>query len=269
MTMPQPFTLSFLLIILVKCRGTLIDVHLPLKLVQNSTTDLCPYHQALEANLRLRQLSIKEEIDFFTLHTPHITLYQADFDIVNKTDEFINATAEAIESIKNAQPWCHISWPNASASIVSHDYAMYPISNNDCLQSLSNHIVKALKGYIHRPPIIPDWVYSLPRKQRQRALALIQTYGSPNVMERFQPHVTVGYDAVYPSVRRKRVLDSLTTPNMCQANLAFVSIANVGVGGSVLQDGVISNLPLDSNRIVSLSLFSHKGIQKILPGSLS
>ena len=249
----QPFTLSCLLIILVKCHGTLIDVHLPLKLVQNGTTALCPYHQALEANLRLRQLSIKEEIDFFSLHTPHITLYQADFDIINKTDEFINATAAAIARINNTP--CHISWPtSASASIVSHDYAMYPISNNDCLQTLSNRIVEALKGYIHQPPVIPDWVYSLPPRQRRRALALIQTYGSPNVMERFQPHVTVGYDCVYPSVRRKRVLDSLETPNMCQANLTVVSIAHVSVGGSVLQHGVISNLPLFSNPISGIVL---------------
>ena len=103
----QPFTLLCLFIILTNCCGTLIDVHLPLKLVQNGTTAPCPYHQALEANLRLRQLSIKEEIDFFTLHTPHVTLYQADFDIEsNNTDEFVNATATAI----GVSTPCHISF---------------------------------------------------------------------------------------------------------------------------------------------------------------
>lgn len=237
----QAFTLFFILILLSRCHGLLLDVHLSLRTVQNDTIDMCPYSMALESNLALRQLSVKEEIDFFMLHTPHITLYQADFDIGNNTQAFVNATASAMSN--QTRP-CHITWPPSNNTIVSHDYAMYPISNTPCLQRLSKLIVEALKGHIHQPPPVPEWVYSLPPEQQRRALALIQKYGSPNVFERFQPHVTVGYDTVYPPVRRKQALDLLTTPQNCQASLAVVWIARVGVGGSVLQNGVIGKIPL-------------------------
>lgn len=121
---------------------------------------------------------------------------------------------------------------------------MYPIANNPCLQQLSNRIVRALKSFVHRPPQIPKWVNSLPPKERQRAFDLIHKFGSPNVFERFAPHVTVGFDQVYPPVRRKHALETLQTPTNCIAQLTLVSIARVGVGGSVLQDGVIGKIPL-------------------------
>jgi 2'-5' RNA ligase len=193
---------------------------------------------ALQSNLALRELSQKEEIDFFTKHTPHITLYQADLDF-NNTDVVSNATVAAIG---NLTPPCLISWP--SHAVVSGDYAMYIIPYESCLQSLSNKLVMALKGYVHRPPRVPDWVYSLPRKERRRALELIDRYGSPNVMDRFQPHVTVGFDKVYPPYRRGEALKELITPPSCQARLAMVTIARVGEGGSVSQNGVLARIPL-------------------------
>ena len=237
------FSLLFIFILHSRCHGILLDVHLSLRTIQNATTDLCPYHMALNSNLALRHLSVKEEIDFFNVHTPHITLYQADFDIDNKTKEFINAAVAAIGN--QAQP-CHIAWPSSNTSIVSNDYAMHPIKNAPCLQQLSNRMVETLQVYIHRPPPIPEWIYSLPLEERRRALQLVKKYGSPNVFARFQPHVTVGYDTVYPTVRRKAALETLVTPNDCKANVAAVSIALVGVGGSVLQNGVIGQIQLSN-----------------------
>jgi 2'-5' RNA ligase len=121
---------------------------------------------------------------------------------------------------------------------------MYIIPYESCLQSLSDKVVMALKKYVHRPPPVPDWVYSLPRKERRRALELIERYGSPNVLDQFQPHVTVGFDKVYPPFRRREALQELLTPPNCQARLAVVTIARVGVGGSVLQNGMLAQIPL-------------------------
>lgn len=217
----------------------LLDIHLSLRTTLNRT-DLCPYRIALESNLALRQLQ-GEQIDFFAKHTPHITLYQANLDI-NSTEELLNATAIAIG---NATTPCLVKWPSANRAILSGPYAMYFIPNNACLQNLSNSIVKGLRQYMHRPPTIPAWVYNLPRGQRRRALDLIESYGSPNVLERFVPHVTVGYDTTPLPFRRRHALKELgPTPNPCTARLAAVTIALVGVGGSVLQNGVLGQVSL-------------------------
>lgn len=232
------FMLLLIFSALTKGQALLLDVHLSLRTTQDGT-DLCPYRMALESNLALRQLSQREEIDFFTKHTAHITLYQADLDF-NNTDVLLNATAEAIG---NLTPPCLITWP--SHAVVLGDFAMYFIPNESCLQRLSNVVVLALNEYVHRPPPVPDWVYALPRKARQRALELIERYGSPNVLDRFQPHVTVGFDKFYPPYRRREALNALITPPDCQARLAVVTIARVGVGGSVLQNGILGRIPLN------------------------
>jgi hypothetical protein len=101
-----------------------------------------------------------------------------------------------------------------------------------------------LKKYVHRPPPVPDWVYSLPLKERRRALELIERFGSPNVLDRFQPHVTVGFDKVYPPYRRQEALKELITQPNCQARLTVVTIARVGVEGSVSQHGILAQIPL-------------------------
>ena len=224
-------------LLLTRCQALLVDVHLSLRTTQNRT-DLCPFRMALESNLALSQHFPTEKIDFFSKHVPHITLYQVDLDF-NSTDELLKAAAAAVG---NLTPPCQVAWP--LHAIIPSAYAMYPIQNALCLQTLSNKMVVALKKFMHRPPLIPDWVRALPWLERAEALELIELYGSPNVMERFRPHVTVGFDKVASPKKRREVLQTIITPPNCQGRLAAISIARVGVGGSVLQDGILGQIPL-------------------------
>jgi len=245
--------------------AVLLDIHLPLKSRTNEWQQECPYSQALESNRILRHyFKDTERVDFFTpLHIPHVTLYQVEFDLEKENN---NSTATSDNNGTDIDPTklesflnklYNMSWAGAlpqcevvldPPAIVFGAYTQWPVQASDCLQILSDSVVDELYTFIKRPPIIPDWVRTLPEPQRSRKLDMIQRYGSPNVYSEFQPHVTVGYDATTPTnnnTRRVRVraMNRIANvmPQPCGGMIRAGAVAVVGVGGTVLADGRVGN----------------------------
>ena len=71
---------------------------------------------------------------------------------------------------------------------------MLNVQNNPCLKALSSAVLDPVESFIKRPVIVPSWVASLKEPERSAAIYRCRKYGSPNVLEGFKPHLTVGYD---------------------------------------------------------------------------
>ncbi len=78
--------------------------------------------------------------------------------------------------------------------VINGDYTMLRLRRSDCLRSISDALLTALKSHVRRPVIVPSWVASMPEPYRSAGIYRCREYGSPNVLDGFVPHVTVGYD---------------------------------------------------------------------------
>eukprot|EP00956_Cyclotella_meneghiniana_P004592 scaffold5650_cov66-Cyclotella_meneghiniana.AAC.1 len=220
-----------------------------------------------------------EGVDLFTKDIPHVTLYLADFDLETassasgnnataspalnqtKVDSFLS-TIESLNMTHLNASSCPLSFTTSTASSSSSSsadgnsffainsdkyytingaYTMIPIVNTPCLQSLSNNLLEPLRPYLKQPPVIPSWIDSLPdEKERQEKLSNIEQYGSPNVLEDYEPHVTVGYnnqitDATTASISRTVAMNDeeiIASPcpsaDQCRdSNGCFVFLCNI------------------------------------------
>jgi 2'-5' RNA ligase len=191
------------------------------------------YHHSLKANESLRRSFNKtEQINFETTSIPHITLYLTEFQ-EDVQDEII----QILENRIHKSP-IRIS---SKELIINGAYAMYGIENTVALKSLSDNIVLALYKYRELDQVVPDWVYNLPEPTRSKKIRYVREYGSPNVFDEFDPHVTVGFDEIAPSDERRNVLEQ-------NWGCLDVLTLNIGVGivgsyGTVVQE--LAKIPLD------------------------
>jgi hypothetical protein len=212
------------------CLSVRLDVHVPLPRG-------CVEHHALLANRLLREASnATEVVNLFHDHAAHVTLYLADFDL--ETDEVYDSEATsgmatggngryggaedsslnrtkvdsflgAISSIDLggivASAGCSLSLSTESSDgtyyAINGDYTMLRIEHTACLQDLSDALLHSLKSYLRRPVIVPSWVADLPEPGRSAGIYRSREYGSPNVLEGFEPHVTVGFDPMTNTTR--------------------------------------------------------------------
>lgn len=224
-------TLSLALLFPLLCQSIYLDIHVPLP-------QGCLKYHALLANRLLREASRptappptsqskndgenkvpqpSERVDLFSHHTPHVTLYLADFDLEVDTDvqkEDSAGIAKALNKTKVGaflgtisslnfteimDGWnCPLSFAKDQSTSAYYNingaYAMLPIEDTPCLQTLSTKLLHSLQSYVRHPIVVPSWVASLPEPDRSSAIYRSRTYGSPNVLEGFDPHVTVGFD---------------------------------------------------------------------------
>lgn len=75
---------------------------------------------------------------------------------------------------------------------------MWDVVVSPCLQQWSDLLVKRISQYIVPNQPIPDWVLGLPEPLRSEKISMIKKYGSPNVFDQFQPHVTLAWDDKEP-----------------------------------------------------------------------
>ena len=165
-------------------------------------------------------------MDLFTKDIPHVTLYLADFDLEanslnasapvtlnqTKVDAFVKTIGSLNFTSINASS-CPLSFKaettvatptdsffsinNDKYFIISGAYTMIPVEKNSCLQHLSDSLLAPLKKFLKMPADIPSWVNELPEEEKNNRVSKIEKFGSPNVLEFFEPHVTVGYDEHY------------------------------------------------------------------------
>jgi hypothetical protein len=108
-----------------------------------------------------------------------------------------------------------------------------------CLQNLSDMIVLATYKYATPNQAIPPWVNALPKSERERKIAMIQKYGSPNVFSEFQPHLTVAYDTVD---NISQIYGSLK--NTASYEATGVAVSTTGPFGTVLKSGNMENITI-------------------------
>lgn len=128
----------------------------------------------------------------------------------------------------------------------SGNYTLWNAANNSGLQALSDLVVTSLFRLATPNQSVPSWVYSLPEPERDRKIAMVKKYGSPNVFSEFNPHVTVAY---HPEDNMTQIVRAKFTPSPNAHWVAeTVAISHVGPFGTVLRNGQIAkvNLPRGS-----------------------
>ena len=267
------------------CQSIYLDIHVPLP--QRG----CLEYQALLANRLLRSSStrpvssptqtdsdgassstLSEQVDLFNKHTPHITLYLANFDLeVNNnnnalqqesdgTDDHIklqlnktkvNEFKETISSLNFTDILiglqnCHLSFKSTANDDIFYNingsYTMLPIELTPCLQTLSTVLLHALQSHLHHPIQVPSWVANMDEPERSKAIYRTRQYGSPNVLYAYVPHVTVGYDPSISSLTSQWRVDKMNEWNSlykqeretCIDDVQGIALGMTSVGGTVL-----------------------------------
>lgn len=100
--------------------------------------------------------------------------------------------------MKNTVKDCNVTL--VPEAVLSGSYAFWDVGKSGCLQRLGDTLVNSTSGMIdkHARERIPSWVLDLPDHIRQRKIDMIRKYGSPNVFDEFDPHVTVAHDNITP-----------------------------------------------------------------------
>ena len=264
-------TLSLSLFLLFQTIKTSISIQLDVHLPLSTNSSSCIYQIALEANKNLNQWSssqhTNEQIhfrensgkDLLTNITqiPHTTLFLTDYSVENisskaserqgsngvnntKLNDLIKATSDAICHTFADFSSRHYYNAMIKESVVSGSYAMYRIQVDDQLQKLSNDIVQFTQPFVKRNQSIPQWVNDMGDDQiRKKKIDYVKRYGSPNVFDEFDPHVTVGYDDYNgiksddKNLQRGRILNHLPWKN-CGGWIDEVRIGLVGKYGTVI-----------------------------------
>ena len=279
--------IASLLLLFPLCQSIYLDIHVPLP--QRG----CLEYQALFANRLLSSSSTRpvssptqtdsdgadassEQVDLFNKHTPHITLYLANFDLeVNNnnnnalqqqgadgTDDHhiklqlnetkVNEFKQTISSINFTDILiglqnCHLSFKSTANDDIFYNingsYTMLPIELTPCLQTLSNSLLHALQSHLHHPIQVPSWVANMDEPQRSKAIYRTRQYGSPNVLQAYVPHVTVGYDpSISNSLTSQWRVDKMNEWNNlykqerehCIDEVQGIALGMTSVGGTVL-----------------------------------
>jgi hypothetical protein len=260
----------------------LLDIHIPLHGQHGHDHDTphsassCMHDVAMDMNQELRNLLAPrntninvninpEKVDFTTKHTPHVTLYLADF--MEDTDSMEELVTVLKETVPVLLVPCNMTLDQPLPYSAKSGYAMIGVELSTCLQLLSDTLVHRTHHLITQPAPIPDWVYALKEPLRSRKIHLIQQYGSPNVFSEFQPHVTVayfefGYDNHYDVtdtnsssmiVEQKwqemseefNSSNSTTANHHCHGISKSIALGRSSVGGSVLK-GPLIEIPFTS-----------------------
>jgi hypothetical protein len=209
-----------------------VDIHIP---VSGAS-----YDAAVAANQFLNQKLGNSEIDFKTLHTPHVTLYLTAWTCpVQDTQPLPSCVAQIEDAVASAMYDLYIPGKfgpceiSVSAPYATGTYAMMNVSDTSgCLQRYSDLIVNATYTLSEPNQTAPSWVNSLPEPERSEKIHDVKEYGSPNVFNQFQPHVSVAWSSSAAAVSAA-VAALKTKPTTFRGDI--VALGSVGNHGTVLQ----------------------------------
>jgi hypothetical protein len=154
---------------------------------------------------------------------PHITLYLSDFQknaLSKITDTLTHLISKRVLCCQEPRRGIMSSSTNSTTTsrsrsvdidhvMIQGPYSMYHISKTYFLQHLSDTIVMNSNPFIIPNQTVPDWVHNLPEPERSKKMDYVRRYGSPNVLDEFDPHMTVGYDEYTPSDKRQEILEDV------------------------------------------------------------
>lgn len=185
-----------------------------------------------------RRLDASIDIDLTTVNQPHVTLYLTEFRNESYAD-IMRSMAKLISSMQG----CLLKMNDTVD--MSGSYALWDVLPNTCLSLLSNQTVLALAQYIVPNQPVPEWVYDLPEPERSRKIELVKDYGSPNVFDQFQPHVTLAFDSngSVPGSLFLGVMTSIPLPAVAPQT-PVLALGAVGAHGTVIRGKDYAAWPL-------------------------
>eukprot|EP01104_Vermistella_antarctica_P013471 TRINITY_DN4073_c0_g1_i1.p1 TRINITY_DN4073_c0_g1~~TRINITY_DN4073_c0_g1_i1.p1 ORF type:complete len:268 (+),score=49.85 TRINITY_DN4073_c0_g1_i1:125-928(+) len=179
-----------------------VDIHLLLDQEGNDT--------AISINAFFRDHDPTESINLNVTAAPHITLYLTMFETV-----YYAKVMSTLALIAPSFQPCPVVLTDVFAQ---GTYAMWNVTNSECLQNNSNTVVMALNDFITPNQSIPSWVNSLPEPERTEKIDMIEQFGSPNVFSQFQPHVSVAGDD-NPAGKLTKIVAELYSSNIVNTHL--------------------------------------------------
>ena len=119
-------------------------------------------------------------ISFYEQGMPvHATLYLTDF--TQGSEESIKRTVKSITEQHE-----EFAITAQGFTVTQSNWAFINLQYSPKLQRLSDEVTLALEPLRDTNAVIPSWVKSYPNK-----LTAFERYGSPNVFQNFQPHLTL------------------------------------------------------------------------------
>eukprot|EP00761_Pharyngomonas_kirbyi_P006634 gb/GECH01006642.1/.p1 GENE.gb/GECH01006642.1/~~gb/GECH01006642.1/.p1 ORF type:complete len:281 (+),score=59.19 gb/GECH01006642.1/:1-843(+) len=201
--------------------------------------------KAIQFNRKVKQIDKNEQIDLKTKQQPHITLYLTKFH-KSKFNKIKKALNESVQEFnQELTQGCNV-YINETAHI-SGDYGMWSVVDTDCLQYMSNRIVNKTVSYAVFPQSVPEWVHSIPdNTTRQEKTHYVKKYGSPNVFDQFQPHVTLAHDSQTP----KKLKETFEKVNIsgCSFKVKTIGMGTVGPFGTVMRGQDFKDFNLIKNK---------------------
>jgi len=213
--------------------NTQLNIHIKIATPINNTIS--------ESNIDLSSQLITpsdQQLDFITKQDPHATLYLTMFDSKHITSGSLQKASELALKTAFSNPTCSNSpqMEIGTTFTASGAYAMLSVTNIACLQLLSDSLVNATSSFVapYAKEKIPSWVYDLPPDQQQGKIDMIHLYGSPNVFESFDPHVTLLADSTNITELAALVTSNQDLP-VLDSPVVIVGFGKVGPYGSVLK----------------------------------
>ncbi|MBO1271715.1 2'-5' RNA ligase family protein [Shewanella sp. 4t3-1-2LB] len=109
----------------------------------------------------------------------HITLYLTTFP-----DDSDAAIKQAVQQL--SQQYQPIPLIAKGFTVTKGNWAFIDVERSRELQRLADKVTLALEPLRDPHPVLPEWVKAYPGK-----LAAFERYGSPNVFQNFEPHLTL------------------------------------------------------------------------------
>merc|ERR1712065_69209 len=177
-----------------------------------------------------------DEVHLRTIDVPHVTLYLTSF-LAKDVGTVVAKAGEVVAGFGSCASYLN-------ATVVSGAYGLWTGPPVPCLQAMSDALVRALVPYIG-PVSVPAWVNNLPPKEREEKIKLIHEYGSPNVFQGFQPHVTLAWDNSTSPTTFGSASDALGLNGVVtDYHPSAIAISHTGPHGTVLRNGTIAQFPL-------------------------
>lgn len=109
----------------------------------------------------------------------HITLYLTSFP--QGSEEALKQAVQKIVAQHKS-----FALQAKGITVTKGNWAFIDVNNSTQLQRLADEVTLATETLRDPNPALPDWVKAYPNK-----LAAFERYGSPNVFQNFQPHLTL------------------------------------------------------------------------------